>query len=472
MTEIQMFQPGKAFYDAYQQGRGNHLAGLAMNSQGEQRQSALAQLAGIDAGAAQAMKKGFDDQDRAELAEFSNVILNVPDELKPQVYAKGVQRFGQKFRDLGIEPPTDYTQAMPLFQQFAGNGRGAMPSDVQSFEYFTKGMTPEQIRQARENKLGLNKAGEWKTTIDPDTKIPVQSNGLGGFRYFDFDTRQWIDISEPKAGGDVPEENVAFNSLPPEEQEAVALVGNKIGNHYAIRNGKVVPEVNPAGYYGQNEQPATQAARTNPLAKTKDEKIETWGQPFEVMKDGKLILVERSNLGNERVSSYQPKPDASKASTADEKSAKGYLDRMIAADAELNKLVDEGFTPNVRDHYTAGEGAAFNWMASPKGQVWRQQQEDWVRAKLRRESGAAIPPEEMDREIKTYFPQPGDSKAVMESKRKSREMAQQQFRTMAGRAGGDTAASPAQNAPKPGDVVKGYRFKGGNPASPQSWEKL
>jgi hypothetical protein len=122
MTEIQMFQPGKAFYDSYQQGRGNHLAGLAMNSQGEQRQSALAQLAGIDAGAAQAMKKGFDDQDRAELAEFSNVILNVPDELKPQVYAKGVQRFGSKFRDLGIEPPADYTQAMPLFQQFAGGG--------------------------------------------------------------------------------------------------------------------------------------------------------------------------------------------------------------------------------------------------------------------------------------------------------------------------------------------------------------
>jgi hypothetical protein len=117
-----MFQPGKAFYDAYQQGRGNHLAGLAMNSQGEQRQSALAQLAGIDAGAAASMKKGLDDQDRAELAEFSNVILNVPDELKPQVYAKGVQRFGSKFRDLGIEPPADYTQAMPLFQQFAGGG--------------------------------------------------------------------------------------------------------------------------------------------------------------------------------------------------------------------------------------------------------------------------------------------------------------------------------------------------------------
>jgi len=181
--------------------------------------------------------------------------------IKPQL----AKTFGAQAASL---PDTIDDNIFAYAQQIAGSGQGAAPSDVQSFEYFTKGMTPEQIRQARENKLGLNKAGEWKTTVDKDTKIPVQSNGLGGLRYFDFDTRQWIDISEPKAGGDVPEENLAFNSLPPEEQEAVALVGNKIGNHYAIRNGKVVPEVNPAGYYGDNEQPSAPQSAGNPLAKT------------------------------------------------------------------------------------------------------------------------------------------------------------------------------------------------------------
>lgn len=119
MTELMHFQPGKALYDAYQQGRGNYLAGQAFNSQGDQRQSALGQLAGLNPDKAMALKADFDEQDKADFTEFSNVILNAPEELKPQIYAKGVQRFGHKIRALGVEPPTDYRQALPLFQQLS-----------------------------------------------------------------------------------------------------------------------------------------------------------------------------------------------------------------------------------------------------------------------------------------------------------------------------------------------------------------
>lgn len=39
--------------------------------------------------------------------------------------------------------------------------------------------------------------------------------------------------------------------------------------------------------------------------------------------------------------------------------------------------------------------------------------------------------------------------------------------------GADTTSRPAATgAPKPGDVRKGYRFKGGDPSKPESWEKV
>jgi hypothetical protein len=155
------------------------------------------------------------------------------------------------------------------------------------------------------------------------------------------------------------------------------------------------------------------------------------------MKNGKLVMMQRSNFGAERERpdlAPVPSSESTKPPAENELASKGYYDRVIASENELKKLGQEGFAPNVSDFYTAGQGLLLNWAAGPKGQVWRQQQEDWVRAKLRNESGASIPTDEMDREIKTYFPQPGDSKDVIASKERSRAMAAQQLRTMAGKA--------------------------------------
>jgi hypothetical protein len=65
----------------------------------------------------------------------------------------------------------------------------------------------------------------------------------------------------------------------------------------------------------------------------------------------------------------------------------------------------------------------------------RQAQEDWVRAKLRKESGAVIADEEMEREIATYFPKPGDTPQVIKQKAKARETAIQGMKKAAGPAG-------------------------------------
>lgn len=67
-----------------------------------------------------------------------------------------------------------------------------------------------------------------------------------------------------------------------------------------------------------------------------------------------------------------------------------------------------------------------NLIESSGRQQYRQAQENWVTANLRAESGAAIGVDEMEKEIKKYFPQVDDKPAVIKQKadaRKSAELA-------------------------------------------------
>lgn len=80
-----------------------------------------------------------------------------------------------------------------------------------------------------------------------------------------------------------------------------------------------------------------------------------------------------------------------------------------------------------------------NYIVSDEYQLAQQAARDWVTANLRKESGAAIPPEEMEQEIKKYFPQPGDSASVIEQKRQSRANAYKGMKKSAGSLSEDMA---------------------------------
>jgi hypothetical protein len=71
----------------------------------------------------------------------------------------------------------------------------------------------------------------------------------------------------------------------------------------------------------------------------------------------------------------------------------------------------------------------------------------------------------MVREYQTYFPQPGDGDEVKAQKAQARKQAEQQMKIGAGRAG-------AKTPPKPGMIKDGYRFMGGDPATPKMWVKV
>jgi hypothetical protein len=99
--------------------------------------------------------------------------------------------------------------------------------------------------------------------------------------------------------------------------------------------------------------------------------------------------------------------------------AAGFAARMRQAGEILNALEDpeSGFDP-----------ASFTRELGPfSGQnqrSYRQAQENWVSANLRRESGAAIPESELANEIRKYFPQPGDGPDVIAQRRAARTLAE------------------------------------------------
>ncbi len=67
-------------------------------------------------------------------------------------------------------------------------------------------------------------------------------------------------------------------------------------------------------------------------------------------------------------------------------------------------------------------------MVSSEFQMALQAMRNWVTANLRKESGAAIPPEEQAQEFVKWFPSIGDSPEVIEQKREARKVAERGMR--------------------------------------------
>jgi hypothetical protein len=160
--------------------------------------------------------------------------------------------------------------------------------------------------------------------------------------------------------------------------------------------------------------------------------------------DGRQILVPRSQAANQVPAATRENPSEGERTSAN------YLGRMEAAE----KLLGD-YTPGAMDYFAATRvmesgpivAGAFNKVLSGKGQQYYQAAADWVRAKLRKESGAVISPEEMAQEIKTYFPVPGDTAATREQKRIARLQAAEGFKGMSGRAAAQAPAAQNPNDP-------------------------
>lgn len=133
------------------------------------------------------------------------------------------------------------------------------------------------------------------------------------------------------------------------------------------------------------------------------------------------------------------KPKASQEPSIDESKTAGFYLRMKGVDKSIDAFEKTG-APTVITSMAASLPFVGGY-AQSKAMTEDQQQYytaamAWIRAKLRKESGAVIGEEEARSEWATYFPMPGDTKANIEQKKQLRKLAEDEMRLSAGRAAG------------------------------------
>lgn len=129
--------------------------------------------------------------------------------------------------------------------------------------------------------------------------------------------------------------------------------------------------------------------------------------------DGKPVLVRRSDAVGKT-----PASGTSKPATGLEKRALNFFNRAQQADTDLEDLETQVQSLGLGGQ-TYMEWAP-NFMQTELGQQYTQAQRAFTEARLRKDSGAAIPETEFVNDRRTYFAQPGDSKDTLEQKRRAR----------------------------------------------------
>ncbi len=131
------------------------------------------------------------------------------------------------------------------------------------------------------------------------------------------------------------------------------------------------------------------------------------------------------------------KPVAAPAPSVDESKNAGFYQRMLSVSEMLDKHEQKGkptaYTSMVEGIPVVGRYLQRGAMTPDQAQ-YRNAAMAWIRAKLRKESGAAIGEDEARSEYETYFPLPNDKPDVIEQKRQLRKIAEDEMRMSAGKA--------------------------------------
>ena len=142
--------------------------------------------------------------------------------------------------------------------------------------------------------------------------------------------------------------------------------------------------------------------------------------------------------------------------TEGQSNAAGFAQRMERAGTILPALEAAGSFPGAGSAAAGAVpfvgGAMRRGVQSADVQKYDQAAQDWIRAKLRKESGAAIGKDEMAQEYATYFPMVGDSPQVIAQKAEARAVATEAMKTAAGRSYKPYVAPAASGALHPTDI--------------------
>lgn len=164
---------------------------------------------------------------------------------------------------------------------------------------------------------------------------------------------------------------------------------------------------------------------------------------------GRIKPQHQTELDTYRAQGLAPKKSSGNSLTEYQGKSTGYYERAFGADKDFSAAGEGGEPVGV-----AGDMARavlptniVNSFTSPERQKAQQAKEDWIRASLRYESGAAIGKEEFEGQDRIFFPQTGDSEEVIKQKAAARQRVAESLKVAAGP--GVNAAKPAASAPDP-----------------------
>lgn len=272
---------------------------------------------------------------------------------------------------------------------------------------------PQEVQQAV--SMGVPISEIWKRQ-NPERKLETiyDPSGREIKGYVDFNTGRFTPIGGAKSG-----------------VTAINLGGKTVFVDPAMMSGKALPHT---------MAPGDAASLGLQRERFEHEKTQAGKPQFNAELGGFYVPPADMAPGETRKVEGLQKP-----LTEAQGKAAGFADRMMAAEKILSD-------PSYKETVSPAEAAisslpivgdaASNVFRSANRQQYVQAQEDWVRAKLRKESGAVIGADEMRDEVRTYFPQVGDSPAVIAQKAEARRTAMQGIGREAG------ATYKQQEAPK------------------------
>jgi len=329
--------------------------------------------------------------------------------------------------------------------------------------------------------LGAGMEG-YQQSFDRNLKQMLTSMQLGEIKRKQQEAQQLKSII---TGGATPRYGTAEAVIPTETYEDVkTTVPKVVGFDYDLQ--KIIPQLQATGNFaaikdisesmtalrkagfmsGDTQAPSPFAPYTmaeSPQVKTLANQLQTAfnrgviteEQAYQRLEP--LARMEENYLRNKAsAADAAAKAAEGKKPTEGERNAAGFVQRMEASEQMIDKLENKiatqqmgtgkvamGDAKKVNEPYATGytqflggipligEYARTKAM-TPEQQQYRQAQENWVRANLRKESGAAIGAEEMDKEIATYFPMPGNDAATIQQKKVARQVTMDSMRKAAG----------------------------------------
>lgn len=267
----------------------------------------------------------------------------------------------------------------------------------------------QRFNQARGIGLG-NLASGGKEKVDDMTKAFVQLLGQNRTDQAIADPRLAVAIAQGVAAG---EGKPLVNNLG----------GNGVFNQFTGKQ-----ELNAVGTSAANENNA-QAGNASASAALHRAQIPEVQSRIDLNRSKIGETQTITNPDGTQTVIHSGKPE--KALTESQAKATAFLGQMKSAEDLLASLEkDQSKLGQQADVRMAG--GLLNAAASPKAQQIGQAQNQWSEAFLRFKTGAAATPDEVRINNMTFFPQIGDSKAVVDQKTMMRKQAANDMTTVAG----------------------------------------